>query len=107
MSLLGDVKLCGGTVGVGTTALALLANFVHLLVHLCPVMESVLSSTGHSPGHTSWMPGPNARNLHHLHPSHQNFSTNLTVDKIAPPNKCFASCQAEHTGSKCITVHAC
>ena len=57
--LVGHIKLSAALVAV----LILLAHPVHLLVHLCPVVESVLTRTRHSPGHTGWMPGSNAGNL--------------------------------------------
>ena len=53
-------KLCGSLVAV----LASLPNLIDLLVHLCPVVESVLTRTGHCPRHTRWMPCANAGNLH-------------------------------------------
>lgn len=57
--LLGDVKLCAGIVHVTT----LLANPVHLLVHLCSVVEAHLTRASNCPGDTGWMPGTNAGNL--------------------------------------------
>lgn len=57
--LLGDIKLSAGIVGVTT----LLAHPVHLLVHLCSVMEAHLTRASNCPRHTSWMPGTNAGNL--------------------------------------------
>lgn len=43
--------------------LILLAHPVHLLVHLCSVVESHLTRASHCPGHTGWMPCSNTGNL--------------------------------------------
>src|SRR4051812_12705756 len=53
------VKLCGSIMGF----LSNLADLVNLLVHLCAVVVSILSSASHSVGHPSRMPGTNTCNL--------------------------------------------
>ena len=57
--LLGHINLCRGQVAV----LALLANLVHLLVLLSPVVVTVLARTCHCPRHAGRMPCTNARHL--------------------------------------------
>lgn len=58
--LVSHIKLGAALVAV----LILLAHPVHLLVHLCSVVEAHLTRASHSPGDTGWMPGTNAGNLH-------------------------------------------
>jgi len=53
------VKLCGGIMAL----LSSLANLVNLLVHLSPVVVTILASTGNSVGNPSRMPGTNTGNL--------------------------------------------
>ena len=43
--------------------LSSLANLVNLLVHLSPVVVTILASTGNSVGNPSRMPGTNTGNL--------------------------------------------
>jgi len=63
--LVGHIKLCAALVAV----LILLAHPVHLLVHLCSVVETHLTRASHCPGHTGWMPRTNAGNLQIKGPS--------------------------------------
>ena len=58
--LVSHIKLGAALVAV----VILLAHSVHLLVHLCSVMEAHLTRASHGPGDTGWMPGTNAGNLH-------------------------------------------
>jgi len=64
--LVSHIKLCAALVAV----LVLLAHPVHLLVHLCSVVETHLTRASNCPGHTGWMPCTNAGNLHIQGPGH-------------------------------------
>lgn len=64
-ALVGQVILCGGVVlhQLSILCVEALADLVDLLVDLCAVMVTLLTSTGYREGHAGGMPGTNTGNL--------------------------------------------
>lgn len=64
-ALVGDIVLGGGVVlhQLAVLGVVALADLVDLLVDLCAVVVTLLTSTGHGEGHTGRMPGTDTGHL--------------------------------------------
>lgn len=64
-ALVGQIVLSGGVVlhKLSILGVVALADLVDLLVDLCAVVVTLLTSTGHGEGHTGRMPGTNTGHL--------------------------------------------
>lgn len=64
-ALVGQIVFCGGVVlhNLPILGVEALANLVDLLVDLCAVVVTLLTSTGNREGHTGRMPGTDAGHL--------------------------------------------
>lgn len=64
-ALVGQIILRGGVVlhHLPVLGVVTVADLVDLLVDLCAVVVTLLTSTGHGEGHAGWMPGTNAGHL--------------------------------------------
>lgn len=64
-ALVGQIVLCGGVVlhHLSVLLVVALTNLVDLLVDLCAVVVTLLTSTGDREGHTGRMPGTDTGHL--------------------------------------------